>query len=618
MKTLLQAFKMSATGLLRSLPAPTNEHPVAQVQQTPIPTPSIGKVVAEAPPYGSRERRAYIPRRPSDFGDGGAFPEVHLPQFPRDMGRRDKIGSRDGQTLALTVGAGGGASYDAVVKQQQNRDKWVATDHSALVPKLDSLQDEMALPDEDEIDKVAAETASALGLVVESKISAAQPKTLPKQPGAASYIKYTPAQQGPQYNSGASQRIIKMQDMPIDPLDPPKFRHKKVPRASGDPPVPVMHSPPRKTTVKDQQDWKIPPCISNWKNPKGYTIALDKRLAADGRGLQEVQINDQFAKLTEALYVAESKAREAVDMRQKVVREQKLREKEAKEAELRELAVQARLRGASGAMTSSVPVAARGEGYLPPPPPMPTGGGYGDDSLPPPPPQPAMQAGDDESPPRMERETREEREERRGREDLRRERQRERERERRLEARDAHGGKRSKLTRDRDRDIGEKVALGQAKVAGTGEAMYDQRLFNQDGGMGHGLSTDDAYNLYDKQLFADRSSTGLHRAKAAADDEGGDEDEGRRFKPDKGFAGVDYGAAAQAGADGQPVQFEKDAAEEDPFGLNSFISDAGKRRGGALDGIGRGGGMSAAGGGGSAGDYTAGATGRSRVDFRSS
>jgi SKIP/SNW domain len=51
---------------------------------------------------------------------------------------------------------------------------------------------------------------------------------------------------------------------------------------------------------------------------QGYTIPLDKRLAADGRGLQEVQINDQFAKLTEALYVAESKAREAVDMRQKV------------------------------------------------------------------------------------------------------------------------------------------------------------------------------------------------------------------------------------------------------------------------------------------------------------
>ena len=40
---------------------------------------------------------------------------------------------------------------------------------------------------------------------------------------------------------------------------------------------------------------------------------------------------------------------------------------------------------------------------------------------------------------------------------------RERERERRLDARDAHGGKRSKLTRDRERDISEKIALGQVR-----------------------------------------------------------------------------------------------------------------------------------------------------------
>mmetsp|Transcript_14857 Transcript_14857/g.44890 ORF Transcript_14857/g.44890 Transcript_14857/m.44890 type:complete len:605 (+) Transcript_14857:242-2056(+) len=602
---------MSAAGLLGSLPAPKREHIAPPPKQSVALSAVQPRVVTEPPPYGSRERRAYIPRRPSDFGDGGAFPEVHLPQFPRDMGRKDKSGGRAAQTLAMTVGASGGASYDAIVKQGANRDKWIASDHSALVPKLDSLKDEMALPDDEELTKTAAETAAALGLVVDSKIAAAQPKTLPKQPGAPTYIKYTPAQQGPQYNSGASQRIIKMQDMPIDPMDPPKFRHKKVPRASGDVPVPVMHSPPRATTVKDQQDWKIPPCISNWKNPKGYTIPLDKRLAADGRGLQEVQINDQFAKLTEALYVAEGKAREAVDMRQKVVREQKLREKEAKEAELRDLAVQARLRGAGGAVASAVPAAARGEGYLPPPPPM--AGGYGEGALPPPPPRGGSPEDEEEretSPPR-ERETREEREERRAREDLRRERQRERERERRLEARDAHGGKRSKLTRDRDRDISEKVALGQAKVTGTGEAMYDQRLFNQEGGMGHGLTSDDAYNLYDKQLFADRAATGLHRAKAADDEDAGGEEEGtRRFRPDKGFDGVDYGAAAQ-GPTG-PVQFERDAPEEDPFGLNSFISDAGKKKG-ALDGIGRGGGM-AAGGGGSGADFS----NRSRVDFQSS
>ena len=45
-------------------------------------------------------------------------------------------------------------------------------------------------------------------------------------------------------------------------------------------------------------------------------------------------------------------------------------------------------------------------------------------------------------------------------------RQRERERERRLDERDRHGVKKSKLTRDSDRDISEKIALGQANVGG--------------------------------------------------------------------------------------------------------------------------------------------------------
>jgi SNW domain-containing protein 1 len=46
-----------------------------------------------------------------------------------------------------------------------------------------------------------------------------------------------------------------------------------------------MRSPPRKLTLQDQLDWKIPPCISNWKNAQGYTIPLEMRLSADGRTL---------------------------------------------------------------------------------------------------------------------------------------------------------------------------------------------------------------------------------------------------------------------------------------------------------------------------------------------
>lgn len=42
---------------------------------------------------------------------------------------------------------------------------------------------------------------------------------------------------------------------------------------------------------------------------QGYTIPLDKRLAADGRGLQTVHINENFAKLAEALYIADRKVR---------------------------------------------------------------------------------------------------------------------------------------------------------------------------------------------------------------------------------------------------------------------------------------------------------------------
>ena len=55
----------------------------------------------------------------------------------------------------------------------------------------------------------------------------------------------------------------------------------------------------KKTTMKVCSD--APSCFLPFptQNAKGYTIPLDKRLAADGRGLQEVHINDNFAKLSE-------------------------------------------------------------------------------------------------------------------------------------------------------------------------------------------------------------------------------------------------------------------------------------------------------------------------------
>jgi SNW domain-containing protein 1 len=92
-----------------------------------------------------------------------------------------------------------------------------------------------------------------------------------------------------------------------------------------------------------------------------------------------------------------------------------------------------------------------------------------------------------------------------------------------------------------------------------------------------------------------------------------------RFKPDKGFTGADYGAAAAAAAAGGErgaVQFERDAVEEaDPFGLDAFLTDvkAGRKKG-ALEDIGKAGSMRAAAGGGSY-DQATGGSGR-RMDFQ--
>ncbi|AQK56404.1 SNW/SKI-interacting protein [Zea mays] len=554
------------------------------------------------PPYG--KRTGFVPRRPEDFGDGGAFPEIHVAQYPLGMGRRDDKGGS--KILALTVDAHGSVAFDAVVKQGENAGKIVYSKHSDLVPKI-ATADSQATSDDDEeqkqIEETTERTKAALEKVVNVRLSAAQPKNVPTHDSESKFIKYKPSQQSAAFNSGAKERIIRMSEMAVDPLEPPKFKHKRVPRASGSPPVPVMHSPPRPVTVKDQQDWKIPPCISNWKNPKGYTIPLDKRLAADGRGLQEVQINDNFAKLSEALYVAEQKAREAVQMRSKVQRELMLKEKERKEQELRALAQRARME------RTGAPPAPSG---------VPAGGGRG-----------AIQDVDevmDMEQPREPRESREQRresrEEREGRierDRIREERRRERERERRLEAKDAAMGKKSKITRDRDRDISEKIALGMASTGGAkgGEVMYDQRLFNQDKGMDSGFATDDQYNIYSKGLFTAQSTMStLYRPKKDGDsDVYGDADEQlekvmktERFKPDKGFTG----ASERTGKRDRPVEFDKQE-ENDPFGLDQFLTEVKKGKK-AVEKIGGGGTMKASGGSSMRDDYDGG-SGRSRINF---
>lgn len=143
-------------------------------------------------------------------------------------------------------------------------------------------------PSEDQVMSTAERTRKALESLTNGHIKASRPTTVAAKDNSSSqFLRYTPASS----SAEGKQRIIKLTEVAEDPLEPPRFKHKKIPRSSDEPPPPVLQSPPRRATVQDQKDWMIPPCISNWKNNKGYTIPLDKRLAADGRGLQDVRLS---------------------------------------------------------------------------------------------------------------------------------------------------------------------------------------------------------------------------------------------------------------------------------------------------------------------------------------
>ncbi len=71
------------------LPAPTqpvysmrDEHSLFKA----TPAQVIQKPKKQIPSYGNRQ--GFVPRTVEDFGDGGAFPEIHVAQYPLDMGRK--------------------------------------------------------------------------------------------------------------------------------------------------------------------------------------------------------------------------------------------------------------------------------------------------------------------------------------------------------------------------------------------------------------------------------------------------------------------------------------------------------------------------------------------------
>ncbi|WWC60454.1 pre-mRNA-processing protein 45 [Kwoniella dejecticola CBS 10117] len=564
--------------LARALPTPLH-NPMPEyedvIPSAPAPSSSSSMAVAvgpQIPKYGSR--KGWKPKTSIDFNGGGAYPECHVAQYPLDMGRK-KTGA--GTTLALQVDQDGLVRYDAIAQHGRAAGSKVQSSFKDLVPLANRTdftaeEREMERPDAESVNDTAERTRLALERITHGKIKAAQPKHVPKANGDASYIRYTPANQGG--DGAGKQRIIKMTEVQEDPLEPARFKHKKIPRGPAEPPPPVLQSPPRAATAQDQKDWMIPPCISNWKNNKGYTVPLDKRLAADGRGLQDVHINDNFAKFSEALYVADRHAREEVRARSQMQQLLAQKEKAQKEENLRLLAQKAReersgITSGAGAGPSSAsgPPKTLGMGL----------GGY--DS-----------ASEDESEEASDEEAEEEDEDAiRERDLVREEKRKEREKEMRMS--NMGSEMRAKMiAREANRDISEKIALGLAKPTASKETLLDSRLFNRES-LSTGFASEDSYNLYDKPLFQGSSAAAAiykSAGNARGNDEayGGGTEEGisaelqkDRFNlgtATKGFEGADSSEAREG-----PVQFEKDTivaldGSADPFGVEQFMNAAKK------------------------------------------
>ncbi|KIX09115.1 pre-mRNA-processing protein 45 [Rhinocladiella mackenziei CBS 650.93] len=553
-----------ATGLFASLPKPkyTGEHEEVPVHAQPKGPRIVGPGVIDQsqivvrrsgpPPYG--QRSGWRPRSVEDFGDGGAFPEVPVAQYPLDMGRKGTASTSN--ALAIQVDGEGKVKYDAIARQGHSEDRIIHSSFRDLIPlrqRADAGDLSLDRPGQEEVQATAEKTKLALEKLVSGAVAAQKPKNVK---GATrdepTYVRYTPANQMGD-NSKKNDRIFKIVKRQEDPMEPPKFKHKKIPRGPPSPPPPVMHSPPRKLTAEDQEAWKIPPPISNWKNPKGYTVPLDKRLAADGRGLQDVTINDKFAQFAEALFTADRHAREEVKLRAQM--QQKLAEKEklAKEEHLREMARKAReerQRAAGGRRDSDS--RRRSRSY--------SGSSYDSRS---------RSDSEDEAA--------------RDRERARRERRQEHERQLR-QSRMGTEKRIQMMAREQNRDISEKVALGLAKPTQNKETMYDSRLFNQTSGFEAGFNEDQPY---DKPLFATHDAiNSIYRPSANQDDEDGEDaaesamgkiQKSNRFevlgRAKEGFKGADL-AEREAG----PVQFEKD--KDDPFGIDSLIGEASGRNNG--------------------------------------
>ena len=184
--------------LVNKLPLPKHQYNVADVSlnnlESELPSSDNQTIkYKHIPTYPNRKSSKFAPVNSADFADGGAYPEIHIVQYPLDMGRP---GVKSTAVVSVNVDQNGQISYDAIVKQGTNRNKLVQTSLDDIKEK--AATDKILLPDESEEQKTAEKTRLALEALLDSKIKSSKPSTVVSSNEVAepTYIRYTPNSSG--------------------------------------------------------------------------------------------------------------------------------------------------------------------------------------------------------------------------------------------------------------------------------------------------------------------------------------------------------------------------------------------------------------------------------------
>ncbi len=93
-----------------------------------------------------------------DFGDSGAFPEIHVPQYPLDMGStsKTKTAANQSNAIAIQLDAQGEVKFEMIARQGvANKNKIIYSKFTDLLPKQITEDDpDLARPDPEAVKEV--------------------------------------------------------------------------------------------------------------------------------------------------------------------------------------------------------------------------------------------------------------------------------------------------------------------------------------------------------------------------------------------------------------------------------------------------------------------------------